>query len=58
VRVKLEAQESGALMARMVGEQGAGILSSLAAADGLMIVPESVERVEPGARLKAIALEW
>ncbi|MDF3017977.1 MAG: molybdenum cofactor synthesis domain protein, partial [Thermomicrobiales bacterium] len=58
VRVRLEPVESGPLLARIAGEQGAGVLSSLAAADALMIVPEELERVQPGTCLWAILLDW
>lgn len=58
VRVTLQRQADGQVAACSVGEQGAGVLSSLAAADALLIVPESVEQVEPGARLQAITLAW
>jgi molybdopterin molybdotransferase len=58
VRVRLEPAESGPALARIAGEQGAGVLSSLAAADALMIVPEEIERVQPGTRLRAILLDW
>jgi len=58
VRVRLEADAAGMLTARSVGEQGAGMLSSLAAANGLLIVPETLEQVQPGTRLQAIALDW
>jgi molybdopterin molybdotransferase len=57
VRVRLESAESGQWVARIAGEQGAGVLSSLAAADALMIVPEAMERVKPGAHLRAILLD-
>ena len=57
VRVRLEPAESGPAVARIAGEQGAGVLSSLAAADALMIVPEAMERVRPGTRLRAILLD-
>jgi len=57
VRVRLEPAESGPAVARIAGEQGAGVLSSLAAADALMIVPEAIERVQPGTRLRAILLD-
>jgi molybdopterin biosynthesis enzyme len=36
--------------------QGAGVLSGLANADALLIVPETVERAEPGMRFEAIPL--
>jgi molybdopterin molybdotransferase len=58
VRVRLEPAERGPALARIAGEQGAGVLSSLAAADALMIVPEEIERVQPGTRLRAILLDW
>jgi molybdopterin molybdotransferase len=58
VRVRLEAVEGGPAQARIAGEQGAGVLSSLAAADALMIVPEEIERVQPGTCLRAILLDW
>ena len=58
VRVRLEPAEGGPPLARIAGEQGAGVLSSLAAADALMIVPEEMERVQPGTRLRAILLDW
>jgi molybdopterin molybdotransferase len=57
VRVRLEPVETGLVVARIAGEQGAGVLSSLAAADALMIVPESMERVRAGTRLRAILLD-
>jgi molybdopterin molybdotransferase len=58
VRVRLEPAADGRLVARMAGGQGAGVLSSLANANALMIVPEDLERVEAGARLRAIPLDW
>ncbi|HEX5993214.1 MAG TPA: molybdopterin-binding protein, partial [Thermomicrobiales bacterium] len=57
VRVRLEPVNRGPKVARIAGEQGAGVLSSLAAADALMIVPEAMERVQPGTRLRAIPLD-
>jgi molybdopterin molybdotransferase len=57
VRVRLEPATSGPPLARIAGEQGAGVLSSLAAADALMIVPEELERAQPGTRLRAILLD-
>ena len=51
VRVRLESTNGGPPLARIAGEQGAGVLSSLAAADALMVVPEELERVQPGTRL-------
>jgi molybdopterin molybdotransferase len=58
VRVRLENRGNGLPTASSVGEQGAGILSSLAAADALLVVPESMERAAAGTRLTAIPLDW
>ena len=58
VRVTLEPGNDGQLLAKPVGEQGAGVLSSLAAADALMVVPEDLERVAAGSRLKALLIDW
>jgi len=58
VRVRLEPVEGRPALARIAGEQGAGVLSSLAAADALMIVPDAMERVQPGTCLQAILLDW
>jgi molybdopterin molybdotransferase len=57
VRVTLEPTASGPPLARPVGEQGAGILSSLAAADALLIVPETLERAEMGTPLRALLFD-
>jgi molybdopterin molybdotransferase len=58
VRVRLETAGDGQIWASTTGEQGAGVLSSLAGADALMIVPEELERAAAGTRLRAIPLEW
>jgi molybdopterin molybdotransferase len=58
VRVHLKSQVDGPPLAYAVGEQGAGVLSSLAAADALLVVPEEMERVAAGTRLSAIVLDW
>ena len=44
MRVRLEPGDGGPAVARIAGEQGAGVLSSFAAADALMVVPEAIER--------------
>jgi molybdopterin molybdotransferase len=58
MRVILEPHADGVFRARAAGEQGAGVLSSLAAANALLVVPESLEHVEAGTRLQAIRLDW
>ena len=57
VRVRVT-QQDGAFVARLTGEQGSGVLSSMLGADGLMIVPEGITEVEPGARLQVMMLHW
>jgi molybdopterin molybdotransferase len=48
VRVRLERDQAGEITARLTGPQGSGILSSLAQADGLMIIPENQSGGRPG----------
>ena len=49
VRAWLEAGEDGAPVARRFPRDGAGILSSMVEADGLVELPEDVTTLEPGA---------
>lgn len=58
VRVRLEPDRDAGTIAVPVGEQGAGVLSSFAAADALLVLPEHLEHIEPGTRLQAILLPW
>ena len=51
VRFRLEVDVTGGYRAVPVGEQGAGILSSLALADGLLVVPEEFVLARAGMRL-------
>lgn len=51
MRVRLENGADGRLSATPAGEQGAGVLSSLAQADGLLVVPEEVMHVPAGSCL-------
>ena len=55
-RVRLS-REDGDLVARLTGPQGSGILSSLALADGLMVVPEERRRVGSGDAVRVWLLE-
>lgn len=55
LRVRLS-EEGGELVARLTGDQGSGILSSMVEADGLAIIPEDWARVEPGAQVEVIPL--
>lgn len=47
----------GALGARLTGPQGSGILTSMARADALLIVPEDRPHVPPGESLTAVVLD-
>jgi molybdopterin molybdotransferase len=48
LRVRLVRQEDGTLAAVKFPREGAGILSSLVEADGLVELPEAMTRLEPG----------
>lgn len=60
-RVKIEAPDPGGAgeilpCISLTGPQGSGILTSMAAADGLLVVPEGVERLAPGDTAEVIPL--
>ena len=57
VRVQVT-QAGNDWVARPTGEQGSGILTSMLFADGLMMVPEGMTEVDPGARLPVLMLTW
>jgi molybdopterin molybdotransferase len=54
VRVRREGEE---YRARLTGEQGSGILTSLTHANGLAVIPEESPDVQPGARATVWLLE-
>lgn len=56
VRVRLQTAADGALEARKFPREGAGILSSMVAADGLVELPEDCTRVSPGDSLSYLPL--
>ena len=47
----------GRIRVRLAGGQGSSVLSAFAAADALAIVPEAVERLEPGAEVELLWLD-
>jgi molybdopterin molybdotransferase len=49
--------ESGPLVARLTGPQGSGILSSMARANALLIVPEGQFETPAGSELDAMLLD-
>ncbi len=57
VRVRIE-QRDGEFLAHLTGAQGSNVLTSMMHADGLMIVPDGMALVEPGARLPVVMLHW
>ena len=57
LRVRLTSDEQGRPVATLAGGQGSHMLSGLAAANGLAIVPEGVGDLEAGAEVDVIRLE-
>lgn len=55
-RVRLGSDEAGLTTARLTGAQGSGILTSMAAADGLMVVDESRAGASAGDSFPVIVL--
>ncbi|MFQ5925035.1 MAG: molybdopterin molybdotransferase MoeA, partial [Dehalococcoidia bacterium] len=51
-------REDDRYFARLSGPQGSGILTSMARANGLVIVPEDVRTVNEGERVQVLMLDW
>ncbi|MGB6836078.1 MAG: hypothetical protein WBF66_00055, partial [Dehalococcoidia bacterium] len=51
-------EEGGRYYASLTGPQGSGILSSMAIANALTVIPEDVDVVEPGEEITVIILDW
>ena len=58
VRAVVERDPAGGYVIRAAGDQGAGVLSSMARANGLLVIPEEVEAAEPGMRLPVQMIDW
>jgi len=56
MRAIVEASESGELVARLTGPQGSGLLTSMARANALLIVPAECSELAEGALARAIML--
>ena len=56
-RVTVE-KRGGQYFARLTGPQGSGILTSMARANGLVIVPEDKPEVKPGDLVRVMMLDW
>lgn len=57
LRVIVEAGEGGGLVARLTGPQGSGILTGMARANALLIVPADLPAVARGTTLPALMLD-
>jgi molybdopterin molybdotransferase len=57
VRVIVTRQEDG-YHARTTGEQGSGVLTSMAKANGLAVVPEGTTHVKAGSVVPVQMLDW
>jgi len=57
LRARVTRKEDGALTARLTGLQSSGVLTSMAKANALLIVPETSQIVAKGAQLKALVLD-
>jgi molybdopterin molybdotransferase len=51
-------ERDGRYYASLTGPQGSGILTSMALANALTIIPEDVDVVEPGAEIDVMMLGW
>ena len=51
-------KRDGQYYARMTGPQGSGILTSMAAANGLVVIPENVALARAGEHCKVQMLDW
>jgi molybdopterin molybdotransferase len=58
VRAIVSQSDSGAYMVKSAGDQGAGVLSSLARANGLLVIPEEIEVAEVGMVLPVQMNDW
>jgi molybdopterin molybdotransferase len=58
VRVRVEPGPDGGFVCRLAGDQGAGVLTSMALANGLAVVAEGVTAIEPGEPVEVLMLDW
>jgi molybdopterin molybdotransferase len=56
LRVRIERGEDGADRVFLTGAQGSGILTSIAAADGLLVVPLDVDEMQEGESVQVVLL--
>jgi molybdopterin molybdotransferase len=51
-------KRDGHYYARLTGPQGSGILTSMSLANGLVLIPEDVEKVNKGDTVQVLMLDW
>ena len=51
-------KRDGHYYARLTGPQGSGILTSMSLANGLVLIPEDIEKVNKGDTVQALMLDW
>jgi molybdopterin molybdotransferase len=56
LRAVVTARQGGTYTARLTGPQGSGVLTSMARANALLVVPEELQRAEAGDTLHALLL--
>jgi molybdopterin molybdotransferase len=57
LRAQLTRAQDGTWLAKLTGPQGSGMISSMAHADGLLVVPEAIDELERGAYADVIRLD-
>jgi molybdopterin molybdotransferase len=51
-------ERGGKYYARLTGEQGSGMLTSMMRANALTVIPADVDIVQPGDEIEVIMLDW
>jgi len=51
-------ERDGKYYARLTGDQGSGILTSMMRANALTMIPPQVDVVEPGEEIDVLMLDW
>jgi molybdopterin molybdotransferase len=51
-------KRDGHYYARLTGPQGSGILTSMSLANGLVLIPEEITKVNKGDTVQALMLDW
>ena len=51
-------KQNGQYHARLTGPQGSGILTSMALANSLVVIPEETDKVNKGDTIQALMLDW